>query len=457
MAKRGVMLIGPNGVILSTHPTGRESTITVAASDSSPQSRIQADYVCDGIDDQVEIQAAIDAVVANGAGTVVLSGGTFNCAANIDFADVSGMTGRFIFDSRAAVLKASANLTQLINLAHSTDQILRRGEFLFGELDLNKATYTVTQGVYVRYFNDNHLFIGHIKDGSNDGIVFDQSGIPSHGTFNNFIEILAMSGMASNNFYVKDNQTTNYSFQGNIIKTGQITGGANGIIICDNANDRAHSNTFICGPIEHTSGYGIYDRAGGNIFIVNNTNNNTTKGIGCPAGVAHKSTFQGHFEDSYDNAISKEHFLTDSNAGTPEKSLWQFPVLASGPAGVTLTGNHSEYTLDAATEYVTFEFAVPSDFTTLVAVEIWGIKGGGAGTIDWTVTTDFGADSEAYNNHSDTATADGLSMSDAALEKVTISDAFTGLSAGDFVGVEFTLDAISIGEYRVIGLKFRYT
>jgi hypothetical protein len=82
MLKRGVMLIGPNGVILSTHPTGRESTITVAASDSSPQSKAQADYVCNGIDDQVEIQAAIDALSASG-GKVVLSEGTFNLSATI--------------------------------------------------------------------------------------------------------------------------------------------------------------------------------------------------------------------------------------------------------------------------------------------------------------------------------------------------------------------------------------
>ncbi|MCL0073115.1 right-handed parallel beta-helix repeat-containing protein [Dehalococcoidia bacterium] len=57
-------------------PTGRTATIVVAASDSSPQSKAQADFVADGVDDQVEIQAAIDALPAGG-GRVLLMEGTF--------------------------------------------------------------------------------------------------------------------------------------------------------------------------------------------------------------------------------------------------------------------------------------------------------------------------------------------------------------------------------------------
>lgn len=54
------------------------ATIVVAASDSL-KSR-SANYVCDGVDDQVEIQAAIDVIDGQGGGTVVLlgDGGTFS-------------------------------------------------------------------------------------------------------------------------------------------------------------------------------------------------------------------------------------------------------------------------------------------------------------------------------------------------------------------------------------------
>ena len=54
------------------------ATLTVAASDSTELSKDQADYVCDGVDDHVEIQAALDALPDGGK--VVLSDGTFNCA-----------------------------------------------------------------------------------------------------------------------------------------------------------------------------------------------------------------------------------------------------------------------------------------------------------------------------------------------------------------------------------------
>ncbi|MDD3070398.1 MAG: hypothetical protein PHX88_04300 [Methanoculleus horonobensis] len=56
-------------------------TIVVAAGDSSPVAKARADIVCDGTDDQVEIQAAFDAL--SSGGTVALLKGTFNCAGNI--------------------------------------------------------------------------------------------------------------------------------------------------------------------------------------------------------------------------------------------------------------------------------------------------------------------------------------------------------------------------------------
>ena len=56
------------------------ATIVVAASDSLNKGR--ADYICDGVDDQVEIQAALDALPDRG-GEVALSEGLFNISAAI--------------------------------------------------------------------------------------------------------------------------------------------------------------------------------------------------------------------------------------------------------------------------------------------------------------------------------------------------------------------------------------
>jgi len=68
------------------YPRHRLSTATfiVAASDSLHPER--ADYVCDGTSDQVEIQAAIDALPAVG-GVVVLTEGNYNITAAIEVSD----------------------------------------------------------------------------------------------------------------------------------------------------------------------------------------------------------------------------------------------------------------------------------------------------------------------------------------------------------------------------------
>ncbi|MCK9277901.1 MAG: right-handed parallel beta-helix repeat-containing protein [Methanoculleus sp.] len=55
--------------------------LIVSAGDSSPVTRTQANYICDGLDDQVEIQAALAALPDGG--TVALSEGTFNCSGSI--------------------------------------------------------------------------------------------------------------------------------------------------------------------------------------------------------------------------------------------------------------------------------------------------------------------------------------------------------------------------------------
>jgi len=62
-------------MVLNKHlPSGRTATLVVAASDSSAKGKANADYVCDGTDDQVEIQAAIDALPAGGGKVVLLEG-----------------------------------------------------------------------------------------------------------------------------------------------------------------------------------------------------------------------------------------------------------------------------------------------------------------------------------------------------------------------------------------------
>ena len=65
-----------------TGPAPEKNAILVAAHDSPEASKMLADYTCDGIADQVEIQQAIDASRSGGA-AVVLAEGTFNLSGNL--------------------------------------------------------------------------------------------------------------------------------------------------------------------------------------------------------------------------------------------------------------------------------------------------------------------------------------------------------------------------------------
>lgn len=78
MAQATTSMLGPGAV-------PRTATKIVAAVNASAQMLAAADYVCDGVADEVQINAALAALPASG-GTVQLSEGTFTLAAGVTFA-----------------------------------------------------------------------------------------------------------------------------------------------------------------------------------------------------------------------------------------------------------------------------------------------------------------------------------------------------------------------------------
>lgn len=62
---------------------GGGGTLSVAANDASDESKARADYVCDGVDDDIDINAALAALPGVG-GKISLSEGTFNISNPID-------------------------------------------------------------------------------------------------------------------------------------------------------------------------------------------------------------------------------------------------------------------------------------------------------------------------------------------------------------------------------------
>ncbi|MCP4992327.1 MAG: hypothetical protein GY934_00870, partial [Gammaproteobacteria bacterium] len=74
--------------------TAGDTQVVVAASDTDSTRAAYADYVADGTNDEVEIQAAIDAVYAGGGGTVHLLEGSFSVSNQIDLATSTRLLGQ---------------------------------------------------------------------------------------------------------------------------------------------------------------------------------------------------------------------------------------------------------------------------------------------------------------------------------------------------------------------------
>ena len=105
-----------------------------------------------------------------------------------------------------------------------------------------------------------------------------------------------------------------------------------------------------------------------------------------------------------------------------------------------------------STEKVSFNFFIPADFTTLVSAELVTIPDA-TETINWNVTTDFGAAGEAYNANSDSVTSSTSATASQLLES-DLSAALTGLAASDYVGLIFHSDTTLI---RIVGLRIKYS
>ncbi|MCB9138459.1 MAG: hypothetical protein H6642_08945 [Caldilineaceae bacterium] len=88
----------PDGTL---RPQPAAPSVVVAAAEAPAAVRQIAAYVCDGTDDQAEINAALQSLGASG-GQVLLSGGTFHCSSAIQMRPRTMLLGQ----GRATILKA---------------------------------------------------------------------------------------------------------------------------------------------------------------------------------------------------------------------------------------------------------------------------------------------------------------------------------------------------------------
>lgn len=97
----------------------------------------------------------------------------------------------------------------------------------------------------------------------------------------------------------------------------------------------------------------------------------------------------------------------------------------------------------------------PHDFTTLVSAEVIIIPAANDATANIDVASDYAADGEAYNTHSESDTASTYNLTANQIFGVDVSGILTSLAAGDFIGIKFTNNEVNVA--NVLGFRLRYT
>jgi len=151
----------------SAIPTGRAATKFVASCTANDLQKAQADYVCDGTADDVEINAAI-AALPPGGGKVVLSEGTFDQQAIINAVSRLTLEGQ----GQATVIKASgAFVADIVAIDTISDVTIRNIRF-----DGNNAG-GVARTYQIRLDTADHVLIEgcYFYDASGVGVGNDSA------------------------------------------------------------------------------------------------------------------------------------------------------------------------------------------------------------------------------------------------------------------------------------------
>lgn len=119
--------------------------------------------------------------------------------------------------------------------------------------------------------------------------------------------------------------------------------------------------------------------------------------------------------------------------------------------------------LDAAGEYLDFNFPVPAGFAAIKkAVLVYMAQGTVAGapaTDGLDIATHAGKAGEAYYTHTDSANGiDTGAVLDENIYEVDVSAALTDIAAGDYVYMRVTVPALVVdsGDRSFLGFKFRW-
>lgn len=309
------------------------ATKIVAASNSL--GAYKADYVCDGTDDQVEINAALSDISASGGavylleGTYNLSGGGLGCGQSAPTNSIMicnvGKPRALIGSGRATVLKAVASDISVIKVkkislvAGSVENILISQLTIDGN-NLAQSGINMSDAAYCKI---DKVRISNIRSGLNGDAAIESTSASSlghHNTISNcFIQNNQCSGIVSSDSY-------DIIYNNTIFSTGESAG----IALSSNSADvdgySIVGNNYLR---NNTTGISISDSPG-NVIISNTIEDNALDGINISSAVGN-AIFGNSFQGNSGRAI----YLTDSS----ESNIFSNNIQSNIGSGIYLNSS----------------------------------------------------------------------------------------------------------------------
>ena len=452
----------------------RIATLFVAAYDALDKCRAQADYICDGVADEVQINAALAALPAQG-GRVVLSEGTFILNAPIAFPGsdiiiegqgtatdvngdglatgehafvISGWTNCQIKNLGVHTQAGGGNVCHCIFLEDSADYTTIDGVAIVkSDSDGIHIEGTASGDIIIRnchiYSVDGHginvvpdvgensyLFFIHdniITTAGGSGINFGQcAGHYYHKIYNNKLETLGVNGIDYGIATVPTFGLMESEIRGNYISIAT----SDGIRLLSDSDNNLIENNYIVG----CSGYGI-----------------NIAGATCGENRAMNNRLIGNVAGA----------IQDAGVYTQLPEIF-IPV----PNPSSNIGTHPCEQLTDGLEVVSrLNVCIPLNFQELVTCEAVVVPGD-TGNFRRSVATNWGeiASGEAYNSDSGAVAEGNVAVTATQVEGIDIAAAFVGVGAlgpGDIVGVAFTrhgddvLDTVD-ADCWLLGIRMRY-
>ncbi len=265
---------------------GKRTCRFVVGTSTAGWTKKDCDYLCDGTDDQVEIQAAINALPSTGGEVVVLDG-TYHITASINV-NKNNVTLRG--NGNATVLKrmwGSTTNQGVITVSANTCTVRRL------KLDGNKTSYNTSYNYSIYLYNSsNSTVTGNTcnNNGANGIYLYNSSNSTVIGNTCSNNSSSGINLYNSSNSTVIGNTCSNNSSSGIYVNSSNNTITEN---ICNNNTNSTYvlvagiyvNSTVIGNTCSNNSSSGIYVNSSNNTITENICNNNTNSTYVLVAGI----------------------------------------------------------------------------------------------------------------------------------------------------------------------------